>query len=627
MAKAVNDNLARVRAALDRAFSGTALEAPSNGAEPPTPSSGLQYGGQTSAPRIEDAPDALSPEELLAECAGEPETDIGNARRLLIRYGDRVLHVARVAWHGFDGMRWKEDEDGSIIRPLAQKTAEFVLDEAFLLDADDEEKAVLDAAEAARVERAELSTTIRARKGDARQASAEESARLETLDAAIEAGKAAADKIGKRESSRMRFARSTASTAKLNNMLTEASPHCAKMVGDLNRDRLAINCGTGTLRFVQIEDEESDPDDPRYFWRLRLDPHDPRDFITKVAPQASPALRDGQPPAFETMAPQFDKFLKTIQPDPELRAFLQRFFGYCLTGLTVEQCLVFFYGVGRNGKSTLVDLLVQIFGDYAVTLSIDSFAGESRRGGAEATPDLARLPGARFVSASEPEMGVKLKDALIKALTGGEKIPVRRLHQDFIEVDPQFKIVLSGNHKPRIDDTSDGIWRRVHLVEFDIQIPREDVDRSLPQKLRKEAPGVFVWLLQGALDYLNYGLSPPAKVMAATQDYREESDPIGSFIRAAFDVTGKEEDFQMPSEIYAAYSSWATREGAAEFKQNTFARRFPDYARKTWEGPDGKMKSFWKAKFGTTVYRGLRLKPEFAASGDGGGTYPEDYGR
>ncbi|MBX8803469.1 hypothetical protein HBA92_22455, partial [Ochrobactrum sp. MR28] len=114
-------------------------------------------------------------------------------------------------------------------------------------------------------------------------------------------------------------------------------------------------------------------------------------------------------------------------------------------------CLVFFYGAGRNGKSTFVDLICEILGDYAVTLSIDSFAGESKRGGSEATPDLARLPGARLVAASEPEMGVKLKDALIKTLTGGEKIAVRRLHQDFIELVPQFKIILSGNHKPRID--------------------------------------------------------------------------------------------------------------------------------------------------------------------------------
>ena len=611
--------LAAVRAILSQASVG--LAAP----DPQTPFFGGRYDGGPAASAQTEAPAPLSAEELLDECRQEPETDIGNARRLLIRYGDRILFVARVAWHGFDGKRWKEDEDGSIIRPLAQRTAEFILDEAVLLDADDEEQHAIAAGNEAVKDLKELSLAIRSRGKDDRQPSAEEGGRIEALERLIAEGEEKAKAVAGRESARYRHAKSTASTAKINNMLTEAAPHCATVVGDLNRDRLALNCASGTLRFYEMEDEESDPDDPRMVWRIRSDNHDPRDLITKLSPYSAPRLSpDGVLPDWQKMAPNFDKFLKTVQPDPEIRAFLQRFFGYCLTGLTVEQCLVFFYGAGRNGKSTLVDLLVEVFGDYAVTLSIDSFAGESRRGGAEATPDLARLPGARFVSASEPEMGVKLKDALIKALTGGEKIPVRRLHQDFIEVDPQFKIVLSGNHKPRIDDTSDGIWRRVHLVPFDIQIPKDQVDRTLPQKLRKEAAGIFVWLLAGALEYLNFGLNPPPQVISATQEYREESDPIGSFIRASCIVTGKEEDFELPGTLFTAYSAWAAREGAAEFKQNTFARRFPDYTRKTWEGPDGRMHAFWKAKLGTTVYRGLKLR-EDAITPDAP-SYPEHYG-
>jgi putative DNA primase/helicase len=300
-----------------------------------------------------------------------------------------------------------------------------------------------------------------------------------------------------------------------------------------------------------------------------------------------------------------------IQPDPDIRAFLQRYFGYCLLGVTLEQCMVFFYGAGRNGKSTLMDLLVEILGDYAVFMSIDSFAGDSRRSGAEATPDLARLPGARLVAASEPEMGTNLKDALIKTLTGGEKMPVRRLKQDFFELRPHFKIVLSGNHKPQIRDDSDGIWRRVHLVPFEIQIPEEEVDQDLPKKLRAEAEGVFAWMVAGALDYLNGGLRVPDKVRAATAEYREESDPIGAFLRNACEITGREEDRQSPLSLFEAFCAYARREGLPEFKQATFTKRLPDQTRKHWLGPDKALHQFWKGKSGTTVYCGIRILADF----------------
>ena len=549
----------------------------------------------------------LSKEEILAECCQEPETDIGNGRRFLCRYGNKVIHVARVGWHGFDGARWKEDEDGSVVRPLAQITAEMIADEATLLTATEEEELTIEAARAARIERKSM--------GPAKKDwDAEKLARWMDLENVIEDGEEAKKKVNGRKSSRHRHAKSTAGTSKLNNMMTEAAPHVAKMVGDLNGDLYAVNCKNGTLRFYRSLVVKPENPTPSYGdWMVRLDPHRPSDFISKLAPYDWKA---------RAAAPEFDAFLKRIQPDIDIRKFLQRFCGYALLGLTIEQCLVFFYGAGRNGKSTFVDLICEILGDYAVTLSIDSFAGDSKRGGSEATPDLARLPGARLVAASEPEMGVKLKDALIKTLTGGEKIAVRRLHQDFIELVPQFKIILSGNHKPRIDDTSDGIWRRVNLVPWEVQIPLSDVDRDLPSKLRAEAAGVFAWMVEGALAYLNEGLNTPEKIRNATNEYREDSDPIGAFVRAACIVTGDEHDISSPGDLFIGYSNFASREGAPEFKQGTFARRFPDYARMSWKASDGNMRQFWKAKSGTTVYKGIRVKDEFVTpSGATGDSY------
>lgn len=546
----------------------------------------------------------LSPEELLEECAAFPETDIGNANRLLTRYGHKILYVARVGWHGYDGTRWKEDEDGSVVRPLAQRTAEFIDDEAIMLDAEDDERVAIEDGRLALAELKEMG------KPD-KKWTAEKLDKFDDLQERVSIMREADKNRCGRMSSRHGHAKSSAGTTKINNMLTEAAPHCAKLVNDLNLDLYAINTKSGTLRFVPVYREE------RIEWKIRLDPHDPRDYITKLAPvHFDPEAR----------APEFDRFFKHIMPDVELRRFLQRYFGYCLLGLTIEQCLLFFYGAGRNGKSTLVDLVVDVLGDYAVSLSIDSFAGDSRKGGGEATPDLARLPGARMVSASEPEMGVRLKDALIKTLTGGDKISVRRLHQDFFELIPQFKIVLQGNHKPIITDDSDGIWRRVMLIFFEIQVAKDQVDPELPKKLRREADGVFAWMVAGALDYLTMGLRPPEKVLAATEEYRQESDPLGAFIRGACLVTGREEDSETPENLHIGYSNFARLEGLPDFKPSTFSRRLPDQTRKMWESPIKEMKQFWKSKSGTTLYRGIRVLDKFmgrkAEPADDGERYP-----
>jgi len=594
----------------------------------------------------------LSPEEILEECSREPETDIGNGRRLLNRFGDRLRHVTHVGWHAHDGMRWKEDSSGAVVRQMAHKTAELIDDEAIALDCSMEEQAIIEAGRIALFRMREMGKppSVRSQLDDERIAELdeliedhiraknekiqfgnpkadwdqEELAAYRALEARIALGRDAirerkklmdntsawtpdmyveyetltktvermdkveGDRTG-RMSARHNHAKSSCSTAKINNMLTEAAAYLAVEVQELNCDLYAINCRSGTLRFYETVD------DGKRVWRIRRDPHAVNDLISKLVE----CDFDG-----EAKAPLFGQFLQKVMPDPDRRAFLQRYLGYCLLGLTVEQCLLFFYGAGRNGKSTFIDLIVEIMGDYAVSMSIDSFAGDSKRAGAEATPDLARLPGARLVAASEPEMGVKLKDALIKTLTGGEVISVRRLHQDFFELTPQFKIILSGNHKPVIHDDSDGIWRRVHLVPWDIQIAEDEVDPDLPRKLRQEKAGIFAWMVRGALDYLTRGLQVPASVRDATAEYREESDPIGAFIRNGCHVTGEDGDRTTPEDLFNGYTAYAKREGLSEFKQATFSKRFPDQTRKSFKGPDGLMHQFRKGKSGTTIYYG-----------------------
>lgn len=550
----------------------------------------------------------LSPEELTEECAVEPETDIGNARRFLARYGDQVRHVTHVGFHGYIDGRWLEDASGAVVRQLAHKAAEWIDEEAILLDCTEEERAAIEAGRLAN----EAQKALGKKDKDWDAATLAEFEKNQSVIDRM--AKVEKDRAG-RMSSRHAWAKRSASTSAINNMLTEVTPYVSCEVNDLNRDLYAFNCETGTLRFFEQEV------DGKRSWRVRVDPHRPRDLISKLAPvRFNPTAS----------APMFMRFLQKVMPNVDLRAFLQRYAGYSLLGLTVEQCLVFFYGAGRNGKSTFVDVLIEILGDYAIAMSIDSFAGESRRGGAEATPDLARLPGARLVAASEPEMGTHLKDALIKTLTGGEPVAVRRLHQDFFELIPQFKIILSGNHKPIIRDDSDGIWRRVHLVPWEIQIAEDEVDRDLKRKLLTEREGILAWMVKGALDYLDGGLRVPEGVRAATQEYREESDPIGAFIRNGCVVTGTDHDRSSPEDLFIGYSNFAKREGLSEFKQPTFSKRLPDQTRKSWQGPDGLMHQFRKGKSGTTIYYGISVKPQYlkthgSGPGDGEGpTYATD---
>lgn len=545
----------------------------------------------------------LSPEEILGECALEPETDIGNARRLLIRYGDRILFVARIGWHVYDGQRYKEDEDGSGVRPLAQRTAEFIDDEAILLDAQEDEKAKIAAGRVA------IDDLKKLGRKDAKW-TAEEIERHERLQAEVAAMQAANKARAGRMSSRHGHAKSAAGTSKLNNMLTEAAPHCAKMVKDLNLDLYAVNTRSGTLRFIRNPDGAGK-------WRTRLDPHNPQDLITKLAPtNFSPR---------SASAPLFKRFMSEVMPDTEMQAFLQRFMGYCLLGSVSEHCLLFFHGSGRNGKSTFAELFADILGDYAVSMSIDSFSGDQQRKGSDATPDLARLPGVRLITAEEPEMGVKLKGALIKKMTGGTKMEVRKLNQEFFELMPQFKIILSGNHKPVIIDDSEGMWARVHMVPWNVHIDKEKIDRNLPQKLRLEHAGIFGWMVEGALSYLESGLRPPKQVVEATEEYRQDSDPIGDFLRNCCEVSGKEEDSQTPGELYDAYQHYAKRNGLPEFHSATFTRRLPSQTEKDWKSQDGTSRRFWKIRSNGTFYRGIRVKSGFEVDGDPyPGRFPDD---
>ncbi len=573
------DEIAQIRDIIDNAPPDDGALSPPLASMPPMPPMPpVPPSDGPPAPGGED-----NPADLL--CALEPETDIGNGRRFLHRNKDDVLHVSNIGWHVYDGWRWAEDEDGRFIRPRSHQTAEAILDELRYIFPTKREEIALAAA-------AEVEDSYFRIKGKGARASDDEKAEMKRIEPIHAAGMDAEKALSGRRSARRRYARTSGSSGKLDNMLREAAPYRAKLLRQMDADPLAVNLSSGTLRFISEDDPDSpDEDAPRRIWSVRHDEHSREDFISKLMPVKYD--RDAK-------APLFHEFMNAVQPHAPMRSFLKRYFGYCFTALTSEQVFVFFYGEGRNGKSTLVDLIAQIMADYSTTVPFETLAGDDRRKGGEATPDLARLPGARLVRAAEPEQGMKFRESMIKSLTSGEPILIRRLHAEFNEVYPTFKLVISGNHKPDVRGADDGIWRRVLLVPWDIQIPKEKVDKRLPEKLWEERTGVLNWLIEGALDYLQYGLMIPDEVRAATDTYREESDPVGAFIDAYCQITGDPDDEVDPKTLYVTYKKFCEEENHNVWKAAAFNRQMPHKAKKM---------GFQKAKSrGLTIYRGIRMK-------------------
>ena len=250
--------------------------------------------------------------------------------------------------------------------------------------------------------------------------------------------------------------------------------------------------------------------------------------------------------------PRFMQFLADIFPDDmELVAYVQKVAGYLLTGSTKEQCLFMLLGGGANGKSTLVNLLTDLLGDYAANTAASTLmASNSNQYG----DDLIRLAGARLITSSETEHGQRFAEAKIKSFTGGDKVTGRPLYGSWVEFVPVGKIVLTTNNRPEIRGSDDGIWRRIREVPFNRQFKEAEQDRELMTALRQELPGILNWVIEGCLLWQAEGLNAPASVAASITAYRSEMDTVAGFI--------EDECHQGPSQrssvasLYEQYASW-----------------------------------------------------------------------
>jgi putative DNA primase/helicase len=219
----------------------------------------------------------------------------------------------------------------------------------------------------------------------------------------------------------------------------------------------------------------------------------------------------------------------------ELANFLQRMCGYALTGVTQEHALFFLYGTGANGKSVFLNTVAGILGDYARTAPIETFIATRNE---QHPTDIAGLQGARLVTAFETEDGRRWAESKLKALTGGDPVAARFMRQDFFQFTPQFKLLVAGNHKPRLGAVNEAIRRRFNLVPFTITIPEAERDQHLADKLREEWAAILRWMIEGSLAWQSQGLDPPAIVKNATEAYFADEDAIGRWLEDAC-VVGK----------------------------------------------------------------------------------------
>ncbi|MGE5619061.1 MAG: phage/plasmid primase, P4 family [Sphingomonadaceae bacterium] len=327
----------------------------------------------------------------------------------------------------------------------------------------------------------------------------------------------------------------------------QSEPEFIATPDDFDRDPWLLNVVNGTLDLRTAE----------------LRPHRREDRITKVATTVyDPDAR----------CPTWDAFLDRIMDGKaELIAFLQRAVGYSLTGVTHERVVFILWGVGRNGKSTFLNTVRELLGEYGMRTPTETLMTK----GEGAIPnDLARLQGARYVTAAEASQGRRLDESLVKDVTGGEPIAARFMRGEWFEYRPQFKLWLGTNHKPQISGTDKAIWDRIRLVPFTVRIPDEEQDPGLPARLRSEMPGILRWAVEGCLTWQREGLRPPREVREATEGYRSEMDAIGGFLEECCQIQpGASEK---AADIYRVYKGWAERTGERVMSQRSLGLRLAE---------------------------------------------------
>ena len=409
--------------------------------------------------------------------------DVGNGKRFVSQFGNRVIHCFTTeTWYLWDGRYWAKDSCGQIYQ-YAKQVVETIHSEA-------------------------------------------------------------ATKSGDLASALASHARRSGGALRIKNMIemSRTESRVAVRVGQLDSNRILLNCGNGTLNL------ESGV----------LKNHSPRDLITKITEVAYVP---------EAKSELWESFLNdTTESDAELLDFIQKVAGYSFSGLTEEENIFFIYGPGGTGKTTYIEAVKGVLGDaYCRTAAFSTFLKAGNIAPNAPRSDIARLAGARLVTAIEMAKGRQLAEDLLKAATGGDKLVTRGLYQSEFEFIPQYKLWLASNDKPRIREDDSGLWRRLLLVPFYHIVPPEKIDKKLKDKFRydkhqKEA--ILAWAVEGFKKWRRDGLGYPKRVLEETKVYKSEMEPLTIWLEDCCVISDKQIEYTSFKSLWNSYEEWLQKQRA-----------------------------------------------------------------
>jgi P4 family phage/plasmid primase-like protien len=479
------------------------------------------------------------------KCAGFQRTDLGNAERFHARFGRDYLYTTAKGWLGWDGRRYRVLNQEKDVTPAEVQAA------------------VFETVRAIQRESWFMRDTGRPREDlDPEEMFADQDGlhgHPGAMDQLIVVGK-------KKELLSAKIAswgRASESSGRLGCIANLAKRWCTVEITDFDTNPMILNCGNGTLHFLRPDAEGNEGQAAR----VELRPHRREDMLTKLTPV------DYDP---EAQAAEFQKLVRWAQPKKERRRYLRQWAGYNLTGDMGEQIFHIWWGpTAANGKSTVGNVLREAIGDYGDITNVETFLDEgTKKRGDQATPDIVRLPGVRFLTSGEPPKGAKINEALINSVTGGDPMLARDNFRSFFRFTPSFKWTLWCNAKPDIPQGTEGIWRRVRVLLWESHLEPHERDRELPARLKMEHAGVLAWMVRGLIDWMDNGFVEPDDVKEQSAAYRDDSDPLASFLRMCTveDPLARVQS----SHLYDLFCAWCKAAGETEWKQKGFSRAMKD---------------------------------------------------